>query len=211
MAQTMIAFTNVQIAVAKNQLDDAMRKHRDEIPKDVMQQVLGVPNLGMRLYAVIRSLAEDISKQIVHVVEVNRSRFSHEAIKASGRRPYVNSAVVAAIPHGSGDKVKLVYFKPDESAYKNGYLSCVALDAEYMKRGLAPDPRAQIDDNAANPEFADKTPNACQWKDKDGNWCYATFHRWHDERLVDVNRLARAWDDPWSFAGVPQGSVSSDT
>ena len=192
-----------QIDDLANKLRDAARKHRGEIGKDPAQAALRSDNVGMMLFVTFRSLAEEISKQIVHIVAVNRKRTPKAALNASGRNLYVTDEVVKAMPRGTGNKVRIVYFKPDSSAYKNGWLSCEALDAEYKKRGLIPDPQAQIDDNAANPEFADKTPNACQWKDEDGNWCCATFGRWNVERSVGVSRNGYDWDDFWSFAGVP--------
>jgi len=197
--------TDDQVDDLANKLRDAARKHRGEISKDVMQQVLGTPNLSMQLYAVIRTLAEEISKQVVHIVAVDRKRTPKAALDASGRKQYTTKAVVDAMPHGTGNKVRLMYFKPDKSAYKNGWLSCDALDVEYEKRNLVPDPQAQIDDNAANLEFANEVPNACQWKDDDGNWYYATFGRWDGERNVSVFvcRYGYDWRDRWWFAGVP--------
>lgn len=212
MAETMIAsemgMTDGQIDDLANKLRDAARKHRDEISKDVGQQVLGVSNLGMQLFSVVRKLAEEISKQIVHIVKVNRSRTSQQALDACGRKQYVDKKVVAAMPRGTGSKVKLVYFKPDPSAYHNGWISCAAVADEFKRRRIKPDPQAQIDDNAANPEFADATPNACQWVDADGNYCFAAFVRWRGGRDVFVSRRDNGWGGAWSFAGVPE--VASD-
>ncbi len=208
MAKTMLAsgITNGQIDDLANKLRDAARKHRDEFGKDASQEALRSPNIGMQLLSVFRKLVEDVSKSIVRVVFVNRSRSPSEALKASGHTLYVSDSVVDAMPRGKGKKVKLVYFKPDPSVYQSGWLSCAKLDEEYKKRGLVPDPQAQIDDNAANPAFADDMPNACQWKDNDGNWCCAVFFRWDGERCVDVNRNDVDWGDRWAFAGVPQES-----
>ncbi len=201
--------TDGQIEVAVNQLRDAMRKHRGEVPKGTMQKVLGIENFGMRLFAVIRTLAEEINQQIVHIREVNRGRSPLEALKACGRKLYVTESVAAAMPRGTGKNVRLIYFKPGPECYRDGLLSCVALAQEYKNRGLVPDPQAQIDDNAANPEFADTMPNACQWVDADGNYCCAAFNRWADERDVYVGRGGGDWCDDWSFAGVPEESSAS--
>ena len=201
--------TDGQLASAENQLSDAIRKHGSEIPKDVFQKVLGVPNLGMQLFAVIRKLAEEISKQIVHIVEVNRDRSLLDTLKACGRKLYVDERVLATAPRGTGNKVKMTYFELDSSEYENGAPTCAALDRAYKKRGLKPDLQAQTDDNAANPELADTKPNACQWVDADGNYCYATFYRWFDERRVRVYRHVLDWFDKWSFGGVPDESSAS--
>jgi len=209
MLASEMEMTDGQIDDLANKLRDAARKHRDEVNKDHAQEALRSENIGMRLFATFRALVDELSKQIVHVVNVNRVRSPRAALKASGRKLYVTDSAVDAIPCGTRDKVRLVYFKCDPSAYKNGRLSCDALTKEYEKRGLVPDPQAQIDDNTANPEFADTTPNGCQWVDTDGNYCYATFLRWDDERYVDVDRLDDDWRGCWSFAGVPQESLPS--
>ena len=213
MSDIMLAseMTDGQIDDLANKLRDAARKHRGEIGKVSAQAALRSDNIGMVLFVAFRTLAEELSKQIVHIISVNRSRTPKAALKAAGRIQYVTDEVVEAMPRGKGDEVKLVYFKPDESVYKDGYLSCKALDDEYKRLGLVPDPQAQIDDNAANPVFADKTPNACQWKDKDGNWCFAALGRCSDGRMVRINRRANDWHGVWSFAGVLQGSQSLDT
>src|SRR3989338_3373343 len=200
-----------QIDTLANSLRDAARKHREEAPKDVAQEALGTENLGMMMWTVFRKLVEEISRWIVHVVSVNRTRTPQQSLDACGRKQYVDKKIVNAMPRCTGDRVKLVYFKPDDSAYKDGWLSCATLAEEYKKRGLVPDPQAQIDDNAANPEFADTTPNGCQWVDADGNYCCAAFDRWDGERFVDVYRSDRGWHGHWAFAGVPQESLPSGT
>jgi hypothetical protein len=200
--------TDGQINKAVANYRALLEKHRAEMMSEPAQQVLGQSELATEMLGVLRRRIEMVSNQIVHIVAVNRKRTPKAALKASGRNLYVTDAVVEAMPRGTGDEVALIYFKPDKSAYKNGWLSCQALADEYKRRGLVPDPQAQIDDNAANPEFADTTPNACQWKDEDGNWCYAMFHRWNVERHVDVNRNDFDWFGFWSFAGIPQGSLS---
>jgi len=159
--------------------------------------------------AIIQKYLDMVSTIIVHYVSVDRSRTPQQALDATGRKQYVDKDVVDAMPRGTGKKVKMTYFKPDPSAYKNGVLTCDGLAAEYKKRKLKPDPQAQIDDNAANPAFADTTPNACQWVDKDGKYCCATFGRWRGGRDVRVDRDDDDWVDGWSFGGVPDESSAS--
>lgn len=212
MAQPMTAsneaMTIGQVETLVDQLRAAARKHGSELPRAAAQQALGTPNLGVRMFAVFREVVEQITKQIVRIVRVDRSRSPHEALKASGRKLYLNDEVVTAMPRGEGDEVKLVYFQPRPEAYdKNGWLSSAVLEAEYAYNGLEADPLAQIaDNNVANPDCADARPNACQWKDKDGNYCYAAFDRFDDERNVLVYRYDYGWNDPWVFAGVRKSS-----
>lgn len=206
MAKTMLAsgMTDGQIDDLANKVRDAARTHRDEIEKDPAQEGLRSENVGMRLFAEFRRIVEEISRRIVHLVTVNRALTHEQHLAATGRRQYVDKKVVAAMPRGVGDKVRLVYFKPGPECYEHGVISCVALEQEYEKLNLDPDLDAQADDNAADPAFADEKPNGCQWRDKDGNFCYAAFGRWDGERGVGVSRSDGDWDDDWLFAGVPK-------
>ena len=210
MDKTMIVseISDGQIDTAADQLRAAMRKHRSEVTKDAAQLALGADNLGMRLFAVFRELAEMMSGLIVHHVKVNRTRSPEQALIATGRKLYVTDSVVAAMPHGKGERVKLVYFEPSPDAYdKNRVMSCAALEREYDKHGLEPDPIAQAADNEADPAFADAHPNACQWKDADGNYCYVAFGRWRGERDVRVRRIgAGGWRVSWLFEGRRKAS-----
>lgn len=157
--------------------------------------------------AVVQKYVDMVSNTIIHYVNVDRARSTLESLKACGRVLHVNEKVVATAPKHAAKKQKLKYFTPRPECYdKNGWISPQKLDDEYKFHGLVADLQAQTDDNAANPEFADGKPNACQWKDEAGNWCYATFDRWNDVRIVDVYRYGLVWDGGWTFAGVPQES-----
>jgi len=215
MAKPMTAsdengMTDGQIDDMADKFRAALRKHRVDIPSDVAQQVAGIPNLGMKLFEVIRELVEAMTGLVVRLVEnIDRTRSPQQVIDETERKQYVDSDVVAAMPRGDGDTAKLTFFKPAKSAYKNGVLSCTALQREYEKRGLEPDAEALADYNKKNPEAADKEPNACQWIDAQGNFCGAAFGRWGGERRVDVDRGGGGWRDRWSFAGVPKESSAS--
>ena len=200
--------TDGQIETLIDSLRAAWRKHRREISKEAAQQALGVDNLGMLMFVAFRDIAQAMSGLIIHIVKVNRSHTPKEALDASGCKQYIDPKVVDTMPRGGGDEVELVYFKPDPSIYKTGRLfSHVALAAEYEKRGLVPDPLAQIDDNVANPTFADDMPNACQWRDVDGKYCCLMFDRWGSDRRVGVDcRNVGGWVTRWVFAGVRKKS-----
>ena len=204
MTQIMTAteMADGQIENAVNKLRDAMRKHRSEITSDVAQQVLGVENLGMLMFTPFRERAEVVSNLIVRKATVNRSRSQQEAIEATGRAQYTDRNVVDAMPKGEGNEVEVVFFKPDLSK-RNSFISDDDLEKEFDLRGLKPaDPISVAAVNEADPAFADEKPHGTHWKDAKGNWCFATFGRWFDEREVGVDRDDDAWDDGWWFAGV---------
>jgi len=104
MALTMTAFTMTtgQIETLVDQLRDAVRKHASEIPKDRAQQALGVDNLGMRMFTVFRELVESVSDWIVRLVDVDVTRTPKATLEATGRRQYIDNAVVATMPKGKG-------------------------------------------------------------------------------------------------------------
>lgn len=201
---TATEMTDGQIDNAVSKLRDAMRKHRSEIGVDIAQQVLGIENLGMMMFAPFR-----FSSLIVRKVNVNRARSPQEALDATGRTQYTTRKVVDSMPKGEGSNAEVVFFKPDLTKRGN-YISDDDLEAEFESRGLAPaDPLSVAAVNEADPTFADKIPHGTHWKDANGNWCCAMFNRWYDERLVRVNRSAGVWDDGWWFAGVRKKSTQT--
>ncbi len=203
---TATEMTDGQIENAVNKLRDAMRKHRSQITSDVAQHVLGIPNLGMMMFAPFRDCTHAISNLIVRTVNVNRSRSPQEALDATHRAQYTYRKIVDAMPKASADEVEVVFFKPDLSN-RNGFISDDDLAHEFDLRGLNPaDPYSLAAVNEADPAFADEKPHGTHWKDAEGNWCYATFGRWHDGRGVFVNRDDLDWDDDWWFAGVRKPS-----
>ncbi|OGI78609.1 hypothetical protein A3C57_00010 [Candidatus Nomurabacteria bacterium RIFCSPHIGHO2_02_FULL_33_12] len=171
-------------------------KHAKEFNTEAVQIVLGQPELATEQLAVFRKRVEAISNMIVRIVKVNRNQFPKEAINATGRVQYVNDSVLAEMPHGKGEEVKVYFFKISRQ------ISCADLEKEYELRDLKPDPTAQTKVNEDDPAFADTYPNGSQWKDKNGKLCFSTFNRYDDERYVLVSRDDNDWYDHWWFAGV---------
>ena len=185
MAETMTpSITDEQIDKATDQLRAAMRKHREEIPKDVAQQALGVDNLGMRMFAVFRQVVEAMANMITRIVDVDNT-------------------VVTAMPKGKGGKTEVIFFKPRPEAYANGLITDDNLEKEFEFVGLKPADPCSLDQvNTDDPAFADTHPNGTHWKNAEGKWCFAAFRRWHGERIVDVREGGRDWSGVWWFAGV---------
>lgn len=198
MTEIMTApeMTDGQIENALSKLRDAMRKHRSGISSDVAQRVLGVENLGMILFAPFRERAEAESKTVTRSAPINRTRTPMEALKATGRVPYVNEAVAIAMPLCSGDHVEMMFVNLGRA------VACNKLDSELEKMGyeLIVDPVGLAGINEDDLAFADTHPNGTQWKDADGNYCCAVFNRWRGERFVNVDRHVDGWDDDWWFS-----------
>ena len=143
-----------------------------------------------------RARVERRANMIVRHVRVNRTHSAREAINATGRKKYLDNNVVDSMPRGEGDEADVYFFKESRT------ISNDDLAKKYESLGFKPDPYAQAAVNEADPAFADDHPNGSQWKDADGNWCFAAFYRWNDERHVNVNRHDYDWGDGWWFAGV---------
>ena len=203
MAKTMTApqqktMTDGQIDDLVNKLRDAVRKHREELGSEAVQEVLGTDNLGMVLFDPFRKLVEMVSNMFTRLVSgINRNQTSQEALDATGRKQYTTQSVVDAMPRGEGENVELQFFELDYDP------TTAELDAEYESRNLKADPFALMKHMEDNLAFADERPVACQWDlDENGAASYATFHRWHDERDVLVYRNAGVWSRYSRFAGV---------
>jgi hypothetical protein len=211
MNKPMTPSTETETTTA-NQIDKAvatvramLEKHAPEFKKEAVQKALGARELAADLFAVFRSHVERFSNMFVRIVKVDRSRTPEQALTATGRKQHVNSSVVATMPNGNGEEVKVVFFAPDKSAYnENGWISDDDLEKQYALRCLKPaDPFSLAAVNEADPVFADEHPNATHWKDADGKWCYAAFHRWLGVgRGVRVRRLDDDWHAFWLFAGL---------
>lgn len=194
--------TDGQIIKATANFRAMLEKHAGEFSADAVQTVLGDPGLAGEMLAVLRRRVEAISNIIVRKVTVNRTRSAQDALKATGRVMYTDSAVVEAVPSGEGEEAEICLFKLDLSK-RGGWISDDDLEKEFDLRGLKPvDPFALAALNEADPAFADEKPNATHWKDVQGNWCYAIFDRWGGERSVGVVRYGSDWCDDYWFAGV---------
>ena len=196
-SMTPSAMTDGQIERAIEIFRAQLRKHADELPSDAVQQVFGQPELGPEWLTVLRKRVEAISNMIVRRVTVNRNRTPQDMLDATGRNQYTDKGVVKAMPRGTGDEIEVVFFKVGR------YLSDADLEKEYDLRGLKPtDPFSLCAVNEADPAFADEHPNGTHWQDVNGKWCYATFNRWYDDRVVNVYRNDNVWNDYWFFGGV---------
>lgn len=143
------------------------------------------------------AVAETPTDMISRRVRVNRNRTpQQEALYATKQCQYTYKEAVG-IPKREGEEVEVFFFRIGR------LISDDDLQKEYDRRGLVPDPYAQIAVNEADPAFADDHPNATHWKDSDGKWCYSAFgQRYVYGREVSFYRLAYGWDDFWWFAGV---------
>lgn len=117
---------------------------------------------------------------------------------------YVNEEVLKSAPRNTVTG-ELEFFNLGK------YASEDEVQAEYEKRGLIPADVCQLAQwNEANKDD-DRCYFATQWKDKDGEWCYAAFNRWSGDRDVSVERGEGGWDGHWFFAGLRNVSVSPGT
>lgn len=140
--------------------------------------------------------AAAVSEMLVRRVRVVRGRTPKQVLAATDRKQYTDDVAVASMSQCEGDDVDVYFFKLGRG------ISGADLVKEYELRGLKPDPYAQAAVNEADPEFADGHPNGSQWEDADGNYYYAIFDLWRDERCVLCSRRGLTWRDDCWFAGV---------
>ena len=199
MGKAMIAskMTDGQVENFVDKFRAALRKHRADISSETAQQVLGVENIGMKLFSVVRKYSEYFSEMIVRRVKVNRDRTPQEMLDAIGWKKYFDKQVVPTMPRGEGDDVEVIFFNVGH------HITDAELDQEYELRGLKPaDPYSVAAVNEADPEFSDTRPNCTHWKDANDKWCYVVFDRVDDGHEVHVEQNNSYWDDYWWFAGL---------
>jgi len=189
--------TEDQINKAVGNYRALLEKHSPEFDRDAVQQALGSKGLATDMFAIFRGYVERFAGMIVRTVSVDRSRTPEQALVATGRAQHTDSKVVATMPKGNSEEVKVVFFKVGK------FVSDDDLEKEYAGRNLVPaDPFSLAAVNEAYQAFADKYPNGTHWKDDNGNWCFAAFVRWDDERDVYVRRNAYDWGGGWWFAAL---------
>lgn len=201
MAKTMIAseqsITDGQIENVVARLRDALRKHRNELGSEPVQQVLGVENLGMELLEPFRKRIELVSNVITCHVKVDRTKTPQEVINATGRTKwYIDEEVLAEMPREGFKEGEVVIFELDYDPTVD------ELDREYEIRGLQPDPYAVAQVAINDPAFADERLLSVQWRDKCGRACCAIFRRFGAGREVDVRWRGLWWSRDCRFGGV---------
>src|SRR3989344_6231301 len=117
MAKTMTPspMTAKQVERAVELFRAQLRKHRTELPSEVVQQVFGQSELVGEWFEVLRRRVEMVDNLITRRVKVNRLLTPQQALDATGRKQYTNRKVVDNMPKGEGEEVELVLFKPDLS------------------------------------------------------------------------------------------------
>ncbi len=137
-------------------------------------------------------------------VKVNRKQTPQSALNANGRKQFVVQSVVNEMPTDGDEEVELVFSRVGVQISPDTH------DRLLQSLGLVPDPLALNQANIDDPSLADAKPNASQWKDVNGKYCYIAFYRWRGgSRDVDVNRSGHGWDDHWWFAGSRKISAQS--
>ena len=162
------------------------------ILKMVVDGVRDAEEVAEVLQRIVDGPARVVDEMIVRHFKIDRTKTRGQMISALGRVEYVNHDVLETMPLDGPDEGDM-YFFPSKR-----YIPVAEQPAELAKRGLVPHPAAQIQVNIDDPSFADEHPNGVQWNK---NSC-ASFLRWLDERLVDVDRHGNDWGGHWWFGGV---------
>lgn len=189
-----------QIGKINDLLAAALRK--SVLQSSAIQEILEHqgPKLIKDLMKVIQEYADEQDdkeqggEMVSRIVQVDRSLSPEEALRKTSRNLYGDDDVIAAMPRADKDEVEVFFFNLGR------WVNDDDLKKEYKKRGLEVcDPFTLAKVNKDDPNFADKYPNATHWKDEQGNWCFAAFNGWRDDRFVRVHR-DYDWRGHWWFA-----------
>ena len=199
--------TNRQIDSLVAKFRSVLKRHRSEVIAQYAEQVLGVGDLGIELYGVVRKHIECLVDLIFRTVTVNPFVTPQQVLDATGRRQCIDKAAVGSMPRSSGIPRKAVFFRLGRFISHDGLNQAVA---DHLRAaGLNPNEWEMIDPislakiNGDDPAFADTHHNGTQWKDSDDKWCHAVFGKWGGERIVSVNCSDDdGWRDDWWFAVV---------
>ncbi len=199
MASMSPSESTITAGQAAKFLDIQLAKLRKSgLPVKETQQVLETQadEIADEFVASVRKRVDAISDMIVRRVRPRRTHSLEAVLNQTGRKQYVNKDVLQTMPRCEGEEVDVYFFSLKRFA------SPQKVAKAYAIRGLKPDPVAQARVNEDDPAFADEHPNATQWQDADGRWCYAAFLRWRGGRGVDVDRSGLGWRGDWFFGGV---------
>ncbi|MHB1163003.1 MAG: hypothetical protein ACYCZZ_00515 [Minisyncoccota bacterium] len=146
----------------------------------------------------MRKLVSTPKNMVIRRATVNRNRTPQKMLDATRRVKYLDNDVVAAMPRGEGESVRIFFFLVGRS------ISDDELEKEYRLRNLIPvDPYSLAAINENDRSFATKYQNATHWKDRYGRWCRIVFRRWDGEQRVSVGHLTGKYSELAWFAGFP--------
>ncbi len=180
-----------------------VRKHQDEFPRDAVQRVLGLENLGMDFMPMFRQRVEQFTF-ITRTVAVDRSKPPLVTLEGTECAIAGNKDVIAYVPIGEGAQVEAVFFKIviTESINK------AAVMKEYDFRKLSPlDPYALCAVNASDKTFAELYPNTTLWQSwRKSEWHCIVFRRDIRCRFASLSDSVNygTWSNGLWFGGVRQ-------
>jgi hypothetical protein len=133
---------------------------------------------------------------IVRHVMVNRHQNPKQAISVTGCVKDIEDGVLATMPQASTAEEDVYFFKLEPG------VSAEEVDREYQRRGLVPDPYAQIQVNIDDRSFAADHPNATQWNTEGKYSSFIAFDHFGYQRNVIVARVDTDWHYHMWFGGV---------
>lgn len=195
--------TGEQIGKLADIVTARLKKYSNQFSSIHFQEILSDYKLIDEIHAsVCRRILriEARTGMIVRIVKVYRTRSNREALNATRRHQYLNLSVVDNAPQAKDKEAEVVLFK---LAPHITSCSCSDLDKEYNLRGLSPaDLQTICALNEQDPSFADEYPNCTQWKNKEGNDCYASFRCVDGKRGAGIDENTFGWSDDWWFVGL---------
>jgi hypothetical protein len=195
--------TDDQIERAAEILRRTLRSHRNELPYDSVEYLLGGMLKGSGFGEVLLRAVHKCVDELVILrrVKVDRSRTPQAALAATGQRLMAAPQDVETIPRGKGDTVVIGLFRVlDRYTIQRG-----DLDMHFKFHGLIPDPIALAALAEADPAFVDVYTPATQWRGSNGSYYGMSFNKNRGERSILINEMkdhpAAAWSCRFWFGG----------
>lgn len=161
--------TDKQIDKAVDHYRHMLKKHRRELPADVMQVLFSTKEHDQALLGLVQGLVHERAMYSFRVRRDPQLTMEKEFGKCDGEKDLVRSA-----PPALEDEVELLLFQP----YRQGYLDEAGEMHEYIIRGLKPASPLYLavlnqDDKSLSEGQSRHTRT--MWQVGDGEWGFASF------------------------------------
>lgn len=166
MTPSVTAMTDGQIDKATDIFRAALRKQRDGLSSESVQQALSSKDFSVGLFDGFCNHSEKFGNIIIRRVEANRYLSSYTVVHNINGHVFAEEHVLREMPQGNSDSVEVIFLK------FNIHTTIVEREMEYERHGLKPvDPYTLAFFNGADDSFATDHSNETHWRDIGGNLC----------------------------------------
>lgn len=179
------------------------RLRKSTTPSQIFQFILEERGsiLVDKIMSSITEMVERLSKVIVYHVKVDRSKDMEQLLLNTERiKDFIDNAFLS-MPRCESEEVDVSFFTLCREVTDDD------LEKEYEIRGLKPaDPYSLLSANECFSVLEWRYANGTHWKNKKGEWCFATFNNFSDNSsIISVGKnKPLKWNSVWWYGGVPK-------